>query len=58
MLTLEQIVEKLEDRNIRIIAERTGVSYHTVLNIQNGKNTNPTVTTLRAISDYLEGVKK
>ncbi|WP_373739918.1 helix-turn-helix domain-containing protein [Jeotgalibaca porci] len=55
MLNLEDIVRKLHDRNIKVVSKKTGISYHTILNIQKGENKNPTMNTLVKLSDYLEG---
>lgn len=52
MLTLEQIKTKLEDRNLPVIAERTGVSYRTIVNIKNGTNKNPSLRIVKALSEY------
>lgn len=55
MLTLDQIVSGLEDRNLKIVSEKSGVNYLTVTKIANGSQTNPQYRTLKALSDYLEG---
>jgi transcriptional regulator with XRE-family HTH domain len=55
MLTLEEIKTALQDRNLRAVSENTGVYYQTLVEIANGKNTNPSYKTLKALSDYLEG---
>lgn len=54
MLSLDEIVEKLKDRNLRIVANRIGISYMTVYNIAKQNNTNPSHTTLTKLSDYLK----
>ncbi len=55
MLTIEEIRARLQDRNLRAVADNTGVYYQTVVEIANGKNENPTYKNLKALSDYLEG---
>lgn len=55
MLTLDQIREKLDDRIIATVAERTGIHRNTVANIKSGKIENPTYYVLAKLSDYLEG---
>lgn len=56
MLTLEQIIEGLQDRNLKAVAGNIdGVGYQTLYLIASGKQTNPRYTTLKALSDYLEG---
>jgi len=51
---LVEIVEKLQDRNIIVVARKTGVSYNTIKNIRDEKNKNPTLDVLTALHDYLE----
>jgi transcriptional regulator with XRE-family HTH domain len=55
MLSVEQIKEMLKDRNLEIVAERTGLSRQTLSNIRNGKAKAPSYSTIKTISDYLEG---
>jgi transcriptional regulator with XRE-family HTH domain len=57
MLNLHQIQQAIQDRRLGIVAEATGISRATLWAIREGKNTNPSHTTLKAISDYLEGAK-
>lgn len=54
MLSLDEIVEKLKDRNLPVVAKRTGISYMTVYNIAKQNNTNPSHSTLTKLSDYLK----
>lgn len=54
MLTIEEIKNRLHDRNIKAVAKAVGVSRQTISNIKNGKNTTPAYQTVKAISDYLE----
>ena len=54
MLTIEEIIERLKDRNVKVISSRTGISYHTILNIQKGKNVNPTLATIKKLTSYFE----
>lgn len=55
MLTVKEIQEKLEDRKLQVVADKTGVHYNTLKNIKDGKNTNPTFKVIKSISEYLEG---
>jgi transcriptional regulator with XRE-family HTH domain len=55
MLSIEQIKEMLKDRNLEVVAERTGLSRQTLSNIRNGKAKSPSYSTVKTISDYLEG---
>jgi transcriptional regulator with XRE-family HTH domain len=55
MLSIEQIKEMLKDRNLEAVAERTGLSRQTLSNIRNDKAKAPSYSTIKTISDYLEG---
>lgn len=52
MLTLNQIKNKLFDRNLRKVSKLSGVSYATLMQIKNGE-ANPTYKTLHTLSEYL-----
>lgn len=54
MMTLEDTIKKLHDRNIKVVAEKTGISYHTILNIYKGENKNPTMKTMIKLNDYFK----
>jgi len=56
MLTIEEIREKLQDKNLEAVARRTGLSRQTLSNIRNDKVIAPSYKTIKIISDYLEGV--
>lgn len=56
MLTLEEIREKLKDRNLAYVAEILGRSRQQVWQVASGKNANPTYSFVKQLSDYLEGV--
>ena len=53
MLTLEQIRLKLQDRNLKKVANNIGMNY-LVLWRAVKKNTSPSYKTVKKISDYLE----
>lgn len=53
VLTISQIKEALADRNLRKVSEASGVHYHTVMAIANGKRDNPTYDTYVALANYL-----
>lgn len=55
MLTIEQVRARLTDRNISEVASRIGMNRQQLWMIATGKNSNPTIKTLKRISDYLEG---
>ena len=54
MLTIDEIKKQLADRRLTVVAERTGLHYNTLKLIRDGKG-NPTYSTLKIISDYLQG---
>jgi len=55
MLTLEQIKEALADRKLASVAKATGLSRVTVWGILTGKQDNPRLSTMLALSAYLAG---
>lgn len=52
MLTLEEIISKLQDRNITVVAGVTGIHYNTLRAIRDGKNDNPTYKVMVKLSEY------
>lgn len=54
MLELEEVVNRLQDRNLTRVAEQTGLSVQTVWRVKAGKAQNLTISTLSKLSDYLE----
>jgi predicted transcriptional regulator len=58
MMTLEKIREALDDRNLKLVSERSGVPYQVLLRIKKGETQNPAYNTTKALSDYLEGKEK
>lgn len=54
MITLDEIVKRLKDRRIDMVCEKTGLSRPTVHSVRTGKNTNPSLKTMQALSDYLQ----
>ncbi len=55
MLTLGQIRELLDDRKLDVVSEKTGLHRNTLAAIRDGRNDNPTLKTIEALSDYLAG---
>ena len=53
-MTLDEIKEKLKDRNLLVVAERIGVHFNTLYNIVNDKG-NPSYSTLIKLENYLKG---
>ena len=54
MLTIEQIRAGLQDRMPSKVARATGLHYNTIRDIRNNPKANPSYTSLKALSDYLE----
>lgn len=54
MLTLEQIKNALQDRNLRRVAELSGLHYNTVRLIARGEIKDPSYESVRKLVDYLE----
>lgn len=55
MMTIEQIKKALRDRRMDMVARETGLHVNTVTYIRDGLSKNPVYSTLKALSDYLEG---
>ncbi|WP_333609469.1 helix-turn-helix domain-containing protein [Arsukibacterium sp.] len=54
MLTMEQIRDKLKDRNLKEVSRRTGIGYANLHAIAKGVRQNPTYEVLKPLCDYLE----
>lgn len=54
MLDIEEIREKMKDRNITKVAAKIGVSRPHLSTILNDKNTNPTYNIMKKLSEYLQ----
>lgn len=52
-MSIEEIREALKDRKLTEVARRSGLKYHTVVEIANGKRPNPTYHTYMALVEYL-----
>ena len=55
MMTLEQVKEKLQDRNIAEVSRRCNLQYQTVFNIATGRNKNPSYNTVVKLVEYFKG---
>jgi hypothetical protein len=53
-MDLQEIAYKLRDRNLRRIAEVTGVKYFTVRTIANGDAKRPAIDDVKRLVEYLE----
>lgn len=56
MLSIEEIKNALQDRRPMIVSEKTGLTIPTITGIRDGRNENPTLDTMKRLSDYLQGV--
>jgi DNA-binding Xre family transcriptional regulator len=55
VMDVEEVSEALKDRKLNVVAEATGLTPNTLSEIKNGRATNPTIKTLKALSDYFNG---
>ena len=56
MLTLDEIKRLLADRRLNVVSAATAINRNTLAQIRDGKNENPTLRTMKRLSDYLSGV--
>lgn len=54
MITLRELKKLLADRRIPVIASATGISYHTIRDIRDNPDANPTYKILSGLNDYFE----
>jgi hypothetical protein len=54
LMSLKDLQDKLKDRRAAMVAEATGLHRNTVEGIRDGKNTNPTLKVLEALSKYFQ----
>lgn len=54
MLTLEQIRERLKDRNLAQVARESNLTHITVWKVKKGEQEDFAYSTVKALSDYLE----
>mgnify|MGYP003633350155 CR=1 FL=1 len=54
MLSLDQIKSALADRKITAVSAATGLHANTIRAIRRGLNDNPSLKTMRVLSDYLK----
>lgn len=54
MLSIDEIRERLVDRNLSIVAKSTNLSYMTVWKVKNGHTDGFSYRTIKTLSDYLE----
>ena len=54
MYHLDAIKERLQHRNLRAVAEASGVKYQNILLLLKHENRDPQYSTVKALSDYLD----
>jgi len=54
MLTLETIIELLQDSRISAVSRKTGLHYNTIRAVRDGRATSPSYATIKALSDYFQ----
>ena len=54
-MNIEQIRKELQDRQLHKIAKATGLHVNTIRGIRDGFITDPRLSTVQALADYLEG---
>lgn len=57
-MILEEIVQKLSDRNLKEISRRVDLSYQTIRRIALKEEENPSYKTLKVLSDYFESEER
>lgn len=53
MLEVSEIARLLKDRRLDLVSEATGLSPQTISRIRDGLTIDPSVSTVKALSDYL-----
>lgn len=51
-MDIDKIKDALADRLLNVVAEKTGLSRHTIANVKAGRGT-PNPATLKVLADYL-----
>jgi hypothetical protein len=54
MLTLEEVITKLFDRNLRKVSDSTGLNHGLVCKIARGESKSVSYDTIKKLSDYFE----
>jgi transcriptional regulator with XRE-family HTH domain len=53
-MNLEEVVQKLSDRNLKEVSRRVDLSYQTIRRIALKEEQNPSYNTLKKLTDYFE----
>jgi len=54
-MVVEDIKKQLDDRNLKVVAERIGVNYMTLLRFYKGETKKPSFEMIDSLAKYLEG---
>ena len=54
MMTMEQVIAALSDRNLKEVSRKTGLAYDTVWRVANNRMERVSYETIKTLSDYLE----
>jgi DNA-binding XRE family transcriptional regulator len=52
IMTLDEIINKLHDKNLKKVAQCANVSYRTLRSIYKGEQKNPSIDTMIKLTDY------
>ncbi len=58
MLALDEIQKRLQDRNLAVVARKTGLAHMTVWKVKAAKQENFAYDTIKRLSDYLEACEE
>lgn len=58
MMTKEDVIEALQDRNLRKVSEATGLHYATVKRVADNKEERVAYGTIKSLSDYFTRTPK
>lgn len=57
MEEVQDIINRLHDRKLQKVAEKTGISYQGLRNLIRGKTKNPSIKTISKLREYLDANK-
>jgi len=54
MYTIDQVKDRLADRNLKAVAEKSGVHYNTLYRLMSSDSPNPHYETMKKLIEYLD----
>ena len=57
MFSLNEIVKRLSDRNLKIVSQKSGVAYQTLRLVAIGKTKRPSYMDMDALREYFSGAE-